>query len=224
VYGPFVFGPALIAGAATSSLLIKQRHMTQEERWFVESVFGNTLPPNDQIILTNLSGIHGRAFVYVNPTGQIIVNLGDGFDDPSGFTKEGYPIPGQLLIHEMTHVWQAHHATLKLGFVCQGILEQARHSLTDENIYKPGTGERPWDSYTNEQQAALIDRWFGNGCLAEDSDNPYDYGHALHVNHGNVPPRTEARKRDKTNEKWGILDFERGFLGRPLSSETLCPL
>src|SRR5262249_14748512 len=44
--GVYVF----IAGAVAGKLLIKQRHMTPEERAFAEKVFGNSLPSNDKII------------------------------------------------------------------------------------------------------------------------------------------------------------------------------
>src|ERR1044072_7109957 len=61
--------PVFIVGATAGKALIKQRHMTPQERAFAEKVFGNSLPPNDKIFLTNLTGIGGREFTIPNGAG-----------------------------------------------------------------------------------------------------------------------------------------------------------
>jgi hypothetical protein len=155
VIGPGAVIPAFIAGSAAANALIRQRHMTNDERAFAERVFGASLPPNDVIFLTNLTGIGGRKFVCPNVSGQMLVNLGEAFDNPVGYQDDKYPAPGKVFIHELTHVWQLHHATFVPGLVCEGIANQ----LADAT-YRPGEGGRPWAEYNLEQQGTIVDEWF----------------------------------------------------------------
>jgi hypothetical protein len=69
VMGPAAIIPAFIAGSVAGQLLIRHRPLHPDERLFAEEVFGKSLPPNDRIILTNLSGLEGRAFVCPNVVG-----------------------------------------------------------------------------------------------------------------------------------------------------------
>ena len=68
IAGPAFLAPAYLAGAGTAAALIRHRPMEPEERSFAERVYGNTLPPNERIVLTNLSGLGGAKFVC--PTGR----------------------------------------------------------------------------------------------------------------------------------------------------------
>jgi hypothetical protein len=158
VIGPGAVIPAFIAGSAASRALIRQRHMTDAERAFAESVFGRSLPPNDRIFLTNLTGLEGRKFVCPNMSGQMLVNLGGAYDDPVSYRDAIYPAPGKVFIHELTHVWQLHHATFVPGLVCEGIGNQLAGAT-----YQPGEAGRPWAEYNLEQQATIVDEWFAPG-------------------------------------------------------------
>ena len=53
VLGPGVLIPAFLVGAAVTAALVKQRHMTDEEKAFADRVFNGTLPL-DRILLTNI--------------------------------------------------------------------------------------------------------------------------------------------------------------------------
>lgn len=138
VGGPMALVPALIYGKAVTegvNALIKTRQLSPEERTVAEMVFGSSLP-YDNIVLTNLGHPQGRAFVVPSPAGEALVNLGDAFEDPIRYTKSNYPEYGQLLIHELTHVWQIHHAAFLPGLVCEAIVTQVRNEL--KKIYTSG--------------------------------------------------------------------------------------
>ena len=141
VAGPGMVVPALIGGTAAGNALIRHRHMRPDERAFAEQVFGASLPPNDRIVLTNLTGLKGAKFVCPNIAGDILVNLGPAYDNPTGYADDKYPSPGKVLIHELTHVWQIHHARFVPGLVCEGIGNQIGGAP-----YRPGQAGRPWST------------------------------------------------------------------------------
>jgi hypothetical protein len=91
--------------------------------------------------------------------GKIYVNLGDGYGDPVNYTAS-YPVKGQLLVHELTHAWQIHHASFLPGFVCQGVVNQANY-IVGQNVYEYGPPGPPWSAFNLEQQGAIVDQWFG---------------------------------------------------------------
>jgi hypothetical protein len=155
---------ATVAGVAVglvTNALIKQRPISQAEYDLANNnVFNGTLPPPDQIILTNLSGLGGRAFTMPGVDGKIYVNLGDGYGDPVNYTPNPYVAKGQLLVHELTHAWQIHHASFLPGFVCQGVANQANY-IVGQNVYEYGPPGPPWSAFNLEQQGAIVDQWFG---------------------------------------------------------------
>ena len=132
--------------------------MTDRERAFAACVFGNSLPANDRIILTNLVGIGSRPFTLPNVIGQIIVNIGSAYDDPIGYSYKGQQ-PGELFIHELTHAWQIGHSSFKPGFICEGTWEQLQNSFGGD-IYNPDGKGPKWGDFTNEQQAVVVERWY----------------------------------------------------------------
>ncbi len=161
-----------VAVGAVTNALIQQRPLSPEEAQFASQVFGNSLPPADQIILTNLSGLGGRAFTMPGIDGKTYVNLGDAYDEPNplGYVNTAYLTPGQVLIHELTHVWQGTHASFLPGFVCDGIVNQT-HNTLGQNVYEYGPPGRVWSAFNLEQQGAIVDQWFG-GDRPEGVDRP----------------------------------------------------
>lgn len=165
----FAFGGtlvlAVVAGVvvgAVTNALIEQRSLRQEEIDLAEKVFKGTLPYDD-IRLTNLSGLGGRAFTMPGGDKKIYLNLGDGYDspDPIQYKHGSYDKPGQLLIHELTHAWQIAHAAFLPGLVCEGIVNQANNTV-GQSVYVYGPPGPDWSSGFNlEQQAAIVDQWFG---------------------------------------------------------------
>jgi hypothetical protein len=157
---------AIVAGVAVGAVtnaLIKQRQISQAEYDLANQVFQGTLPPPNQLILTNMAGLGGRAFTMPGIDGNIYINLGDAFDqpDPIDYTaNRAYPVKGELLVHELTHAWQIHNATFLPGFVCDGIVNQANY-LVGQSVYTYGPPGPPWGSFNLEAQGAIVDQWFG---------------------------------------------------------------
>jgi hypothetical protein len=164
IFGPFATVPALVLGVAAGAIvdaMVKIRSLSDGEVAFARQVFGDSLN-YDRVRLTNLSGLARRAFTAPTVDGTILVNIGNAFDAPSVAVFPGnYPVPGQILIHELTHAWQIQHASLEDGFIpglmCQGILNQTVVS----NPYVYGPPGQPWRSFNMEAQGAIVDQWFG---------------------------------------------------------------
>ena len=187
VFGPGALVPALVAGAGAGvavELLVRQRPLTDEEFRFVDRVYAGKLP-RDRIRLTNLTGTQGRPFTMPAPGNAILVNLGDGFQDPIRYTGKGSgPLdvraPGQLLVHELAHAWQIANSTFLPGTMCNGIVNQLGTLGGDMSIYHYGPAGPRWDSFNLEQQGSIVDEWFaGRGTqsrfapMAEGPENPY---------------------------------------------------
>ncbi len=159
---------------------IRTRPLTADERHVASSVFGQASWLDD-VRVTDIRGLRGRAFTIPGARQRIYCNMGTRFDAtlaPSG----AYPVPGQLLIHELAHAWQIHHARSSVGFLARGAWVQVRHEIgsrrragrgynayalpftsgVDDGIADTGDwASRPdWESLTIEQQATVVDRWF----------------------------------------------------------------
>ena len=170
---------ALAAGVAVGAMtnaLIQQRRIRDDEWNFAAAaVFGTALPPADRIMLTNLSGIGGRPFTMPGIDQQIYINLGHAFDNPLGYKDDTtYPAAGQLLIHELTHAWQIAHSRFLPGLFCQGFVNQTNNTVV-EDVYRYGPPGPDWSAFNLEQQAAIVDQWFGgNAVAAVPNRQPHD--------------------------------------------------
>ena len=164
IWGPLAIGPAILLGVGVGAIvdaLITIRRLTKAEMDLARSVFGNTLD-FEKIRLTNLLGAGGAPFTFPTFDDMILINIGEPIIQAADRgTKSGYPVPGQLLIHELTHAWQIQHATLENGFVpgwlCRGADEQIEHGRAAYNTGPPGPD---WTSFGIEAQAAIVDRWY----------------------------------------------------------------
>jgi len=165
-----IFGTVVgVAAGAVTAALINSRPLSQVEREKAITVFGNTIP-YDQVMLTNLSGLGGRAFTAPGVDGKIYCNLGGSYANPLSSYPSSYRAAGQLLIHELTHAWQIAHAGFLPGLMCSGIVNQANYLFGDD-VYQYGPSGPAWWTFNLEQQGAIVDQWFGgNGNSA--SYNP----------------------------------------------------
>jgi len=172
VFGPSAIVAAIVAGAAAGvavELTLKHRKLTErpEEVEFANRVFKGTLPV-DRIVLTNMLGIGGRPFTIPSVGDTILLNLGEGFDDPIHYTGKGDPAkprkqaPGQLFIHELVHAWQIDATFFLPGLMCGAILNQSTTLGGDMNVYRYGSPGRDFGRFNLEQQASIVDDWFGN--------------------------------------------------------------
>jgi hypothetical protein len=171
VFGPGAIIPALVAGAGVGvavELSLKHRRLTDrpEEVAFANRVFQGTLPV-DRIVLTNMLGVGMRPFTIPSVGNTILVNLGEGFDDPIHYTGKGDPAKprkqarGQLFIHELVHAWQIDVTFFLPGLMCGAILNQATTLDGDMGVYRYGNPGRDFGSFNLEQQASIVDDWFG---------------------------------------------------------------
>jgi len=84
-----------------------------------------------------------------------VLNLGDHYTDPRGYTTSKRPVRGQLLIHELVHVWQYHNNAAAISYVGDALWARVRED------YDPGKVlSEPWDSFGLEEQATIVDKWF----------------------------------------------------------------
>ena len=156
VFGPSAVIAAVVAGVAAGAItdaLIKHRQMTSEEYRFASTVFGDTLPPVDRFYITNLSHGGGRKYTWPNLDGSVVLNMDDAFDDPMHYSSSGYPTRGQVFIHELTHAWQIKAKSFIPGVLCKAIFETSSYDF--------GPAGQAWSEFGMEQQAAIVDHWFG---------------------------------------------------------------
>ena len=186
VLGPSAAFPAFIAGVAAgvvTAALIRQRRLSDEEFAFVDRVFRGTLP-RDRIVLSNLLGLGGRPFTAPIPGGAILVNLGDGFDDPIRYTgmgegRHGVRAAGQLLVHELTHAWQIEHSPFLPWTMCKGIGNQIGTFGGDMAVYRYGEAGRAWKDFNLEEQASIVDEWFSGDCLTAEDRKQHQFKQRL---------------------------------------------
>jgi hypothetical protein len=186
---------AVVAGVAIGAVtnaMIDHRPLNDAEKALAKRVFGTTLPVDD-VILTNLAGLGGRAFTAPGVDRKTYLNLGRAYGNPLGPGGQSYPKPGQLLIHELTHAWQIAHTQFLPGLMCSGMVNQAEFILGD-NVYDYGPPGPGWSSFNAEQQAAIVDQWFGgnhhsNRYKAMDQQNVY-YRYIWDDILGHVPSST----------------------------------
>jgi hypothetical protein len=144
-------------------------------------------------MLTNLGGASGRNFTAQGVDNKIYVNLGKAYSDPLAPGGLLYPYPGQVLIHELTHAWQISHSSFLPGLMCSMVVTQADYTFGDA-VYAFGLPGADWSSFNPEQQAAIVDRWFGGnfnsvGYLPMDQQNIY-YRYVWENILGRVSPPT----------------------------------
>jgi len=165
IWGPLAIGPAFVAGIAVGAIvdaLIKIRGLRAEEIDFARTVFGDSID-YDCVRISNLNGLNDRPFTIPTIDGHALINIGAGaaFDNPITAVRDGKnDRPGQLFIHEMTHVWQIMNQvvfdSIVPGYLCNGIGEQV--SL-GQAAYNYGPAGAAWNTYGLEGQAALVDNW-----------------------------------------------------------------
>ncbi len=205
IWGPLALGPAIVLGVAAGAIvdaLVKIRRLRPDEEDFARTVFANSLDFT-KIRITNMVGAGGRAFTMPTLDDHILLNIGMSdamFDTPTVTAMNSYPIPGQLLIHELVHAWQIQHATAAQhfvpGWICEGLVEQK--IVGKKGSYAYGPPGAAWSTIYNEGQASIVDDWFGgtgrvasetittpeSGPRAMDPNNPYFFYIEHHVQAG----------------------------------------
>lgn len=161
IFGPGVLMPAVVLGVAAGAVIdsmVQLRPMDYREKYFAQQVFADSVD-YERIRLTNLSGVAGKAFTMPAMDGTILLNIGNAMESPmNAVYPKHYPVPGQILIHELTHAWQIQHSTYTAGWLCDGVLTQ---TVGPAHPYDHGAAGPPWGTgFGLESQAAIVDQWF----------------------------------------------------------------
>jgi hypothetical protein len=181
-------------------LLLQMRSLRPEEMAVAQRVFQGTLPNLNDILISPLSGASGRAFTVpgsflmtvTGSLGMLIPGigmtllaaeaLGQLFNKYIIFLgKQGYANalcrywgtdqPGEVFVHELTHVWQGHNSIFSWGYVVNSIKDQCQ---SGQHAYDyNATGLPPFDSFRVEAQAHVVQDWFANGESTSDPLYPY---------------------------------------------------
>jgi hypothetical protein len=172
VLGPYGLVPALIAGALTVALSdVRHRSMGADERAFADRVFNGRVD-FDRVVLTNLSHDDGRKFTIPSIGNAILVNLDDAFDAPlryGGPPGSEYAQPAAVFIHELTHAWQITNNSF-LGVIC-GMDSNYDYFDSRGRMGDTAWPKRRWSTFNNEQQAHIVDDWYGAHVVVDAMGN-----------------------------------------------------
>jgi hypothetical protein len=95
--------------------------------------------------------------------GNWYLNFGAGFQDPWNYLPSNLKRitkPGQILMHELTHVWQSFHDSWTPVFCDAVVTTAVDHNVFGEKVYTlppPGT---PWNRINLEAQGVVVDNFF----------------------------------------------------------------
>jgi hypothetical protein len=137
------------------------RYLAFKEIEIARSVFGDTVPYS-KVYITDGLGYNGRAYTTPRPghPGEYIVRAGDGYYGMSLRHKDR-----NHLVHELTHVWQGEHSRWRWSYAASSLGNQ----MVEEDAYKYDPNNmKDWDSYNPEQQAQIVEDWYGAGAKEED--------------------------------------------------------
>ena len=188
-------GPAntLFAIAAEGIAAVGSRAQELPEEaynWANGEVFDGSLPPRDKLVHTDTIGGGNRAFTFPRFDGKITLNMGpDGWPEPRNYHVgygKGTRYPGQtvkygeVLIHELVHACQIHHASINLSLLADALASKVCEA-TGKSPYVYGPADTDYSSFNLEQQAQVVSDWFAgavpNGSnqtsTAKDIYSPY---------------------------------------------------
>lgn len=154
----FAFAEDAIANIGEDS-----REMTLAEYSYAANVFGTSLPPREDIVITS-SYRHSdktvyRAYTFPRADGTFAMNFGPDWQDPEHYQ---YPakVPWQTLIHELVHVWQAFHQET-LGAFGKFWSTFVADPRDDAGRYDFGDASgKAFVDLNLEEQAAVVEHWY----------------------------------------------------------------
>lgn len=160
-----VQGYGITQALVTEGVLPNYREITDSEyKWANEKIFNNTLPPKNQIIISNLLGYAKRPFVWpmgAAGAGKILMNIGtNGYNNSQRILLpiNEWNIDGQVFIHELTHVWQLHTMS-DINFTITAIKDQCTVEQSQLYLFTCG---KAWNEYKLEQQATAAANCYRN--------------------------------------------------------------
>lgn len=166
------------------------RRVNVAEKAILIGVFGSSID-FDTVLMTNLTGAGGRAFV---------LTIKAGFGVPAiQIVNAGQNPTNDTLAHEFTHVWQSQHSGNPMQYMASAVACQALESATNAGMgkkvcsayaYVPG---KAFTSYNVEQIAQQV----GNGVAAIQS-------HCRSVAKNTICPKAVACETNIHVEYWAI--------------------
>jgi hypothetical protein len=172
---PFFEDPAIVG---------KARPMSPEEWSWAVAIFGDTLPLPDDIIITNLKDLRDKPFSSTDGE-RYLVHMGNqAFDSPTTDVDTapggGSTAPGELFVHELTHVWDASHS---------GLLWEAEAAVAQiDRPDSPPASDREWTKLGIEDKAMAVAHWYRlyhlNLNSADAQNDPYYHYIRDHIRTG----------------------------------------
>lgn len=138
----------------------KVRTLTPAEIAVAKSVFQNTLNYS-MVRVTDTLGLGGKPWTTNSPP-LYLLNVGGDYPNLAADDDRR-----RLLIHELTHVWQAQHLVpITLNSAVHQTLSAIQNGGDVSAAYAYTVG-KSWGQYNIEQQASIVAHWFmpSNMCF-----------------------------------------------------------
>jgi hypothetical protein len=138
----------------------RRRALRQPEIDEAKTVFLGTIN-YDQVVIADQRGLSNRPFTYFNHRDhkdEYILFLG-----PAMFAAVSVDWP--TFIHELTHAWQGQNHLISAGYMLNSVIAQG---IKGDSAYDYTVGSR-WRNYNSEQQAHLVEDWYGQDGKSEGS-------------------------------------------------------
>jgi hypothetical protein len=165
-----------IDGLGRPSAPYAERLLTDAEKNLARKVFEETLP-YDAIYISNGLGLQRRAYTIPHPLhlGSYVIHIGDEtFPDA---TNSSILIFNQtadsVFIHELTHVWQGTNRRTAFDYIFDSVYNQVRFGSQAYDLKPDEVGKKSWGEFNAEQQAMIVQNWYGAGM--SESDKAFAY-------------------------------------------------
>lgn len=133
--------------------ILKVRTLLPDEIALAKSVFQNTLNYST-VRITNTLGLGERPWTTNSPP-LYLLNVGPDYPNMTADDDRK-----RLLIHELTHVWQAQHLVpITLNSAVHQTLSAINNGGDVSAAYAYTVG-KSWGQYNIEQQASIVAHWF----------------------------------------------------------------
>jgi len=141
----------------------KVRTLLPDEIALAKSVFQNTLNYST-VRVTNTLG-HGERPWTTNSPPFYMLNVGPDYPNMTANDDRK-----RLLIHELTHVWQAQHLVpITMNSAVHQTLSAIKNGGDVSSAYSYTAG-KSWGQYNIEQQASIVAHWFTPTNICFDND------------------------------------------------------
>jgi hypothetical protein len=144
------------------------RSLTEDEQDLVQSVFGSSLSRpflRSKVMLHDDLGFGDRPYTSISAgIGRYEIFMGDSVFD----TRANTPPFKSTLIHEMTHVWQAHHSWFGIAGVWLSSIKCQVLQQGSAYWYGEGNLDKDWGDFGKEAQAQIVEDWYTNGMSTSD--------------------------------------------------------